>query len=42
MLEQINSPEDVKKLKAMDLYGVIIGKSLYENKIELKEVLSLC
>lgn len=38
----VTSIEDVKKLKAMDLYGVIIGKSLYENKIDLKEVLDLC
>ena len=30
------------KLKDMNLYGAIIGKALYENKIELKEVLSLC
>ena len=38
----ISSIEDVKKLKDMNLYGAIIGKALYENKIELKEVLSLC
>ena len=38
----ISSNEDVKKLKDMNLYGAIIGKALYENKIELKEVLSLC
>ncbi len=34
--------EDIKRLKNMNLYGAIIGKALYENKIELKEVLSLC
>lgn len=38
----VTSIEDVKRLKSMNLYGVIIGKALYENKIELKEVLSLC
>ena len=38
----ISSIEDIKKLKDMNLYGAIIGKALYENKIELKEVLSLC
>lgn len=38
----VTTLEDVKKLNIMNLYGAIIGKSLYENKIELKEVLSLC
>lgn len=38
----VTTLEDVKKLKLMNLYGAIIGKSLYENKIELKEALSLC
>ena len=38
----VTTLEDVKKLNLMNLYGAIIGKSLYENKIELKEALSLC
>lgn len=38
----VTTLEDVKKLNLMNLYGTIIGKSLYENKIELKEALSLC
>ena len=38
----VTSIDDVKKLKNMNLYGAIIGKALYENKIELREVLSLC
>lgn len=38
----VTTIEDVKRLKDMDLYGAIIGKALYENKIELKEVLDLC
>ncbi len=38
----ITTIEDVKKLSSINLYGSIIGKALYENKIELKEVLSLC
>lgn len=38
----VTTLEDVKKLNQMNLYGAIIGKSLYENKIELKEALSLC
>lgn len=38
----VTTIEDIKKLKSMNLYGAIIGKALYENKIELKEVLNLC
>ncbi len=38
----VTTMKDVEKLKEMNLYGAIIGKALYENKIELKEVLSLC
>lgn len=38
----VTTLEDVKKLNLINLYGAIIGKSLYENKIELKEALSLC
>lgn len=38
----VTTLEDVKKLNLMNLYGAIIGKSLYENKIELEEALSLC
>ncbi len=35
----ISSINDLKKLKDMNLYGAIVGKALYDNKIELKEVL---
>lgn len=35
----ISSIDDLKKLKDMNLYGAIVGKALYDNKIELKEVL---
>ena len=38
----VTSMDDVKILKNMNIYGAIIGKALYENKIDLKEVLSLC
>lgn len=38
----VTTVKDVEKLKDMNLYGAIIGKAIYENKIELKEVLSLC
>jgi len=35
----ISSIDDIKKLKNMNIYGAITGKALYDNKIELKEVL---
>ena len=38
----ISSMEDVKKLKGMDMGGAILGRALYENKIDLKEALALC
>ena len=38
----ITTIDDVKKLIEMNIYGAIIGKSLYENKIDLKEALELC
>jgi phosphoribosylformimino-5-aminoimidazole carboxamide ribotide isomerase len=41
----ISSIEDIKKLKALEkdgLAGVIIGKALYENKMDLKEAVSIC
>lgn len=34
----VRSMEDVKKLKEMGLYAVIIGRALYEDKIQLSEV----
>lgn len=38
----VTTMEDVKRLNSMNLYGSIIGKALYENKIDLMEVLNLC
>lgn len=41
----VSGIEDIKKLKSLEkdgLAGVIIGKALYENKIDLKEVVSVC
>ncbi len=40
----ISSVEDIKKLKELEpagLEGVIVGKALYENKISLKEAISV-
>jgi phosphoribosylformimino-5-aminoimidazole carboxamide ribotide isomerase len=36
----VSTLADVKKLKAMNLYGAIIGKALYVGAIDLKEALS--
>lgn len=35
----ISSIEDIKRLNNMNIYGAIIGKALYDNKIDLKDVL---
>ena len=36
----IRSIDDLRVLKEMNLYGAIIGKAIYENRIDLKEVLT--
>ena len=41
----ISSIEDVKKLQALEkdgLMGMIIGKALYEDKIDLAEAIKIC
>lgn len=41
----ISSIDDIRKLKSLDaegLSGIIIGKALYENKIDLKEAIRIC
>ena len=38
----VTSIDDVKRLLDMNMYGAIIGKALYDNRIDLKEVLDLC
>jgi phosphoribosylformimino-5-aminoimidazole carboxamide ribotide isomerase len=35
----ITSIDDIKRLKDMNIYGAIVGKALYDNKLELKEAL---
>lgn len=35
----ISSIDDIKRLKDMNIYGAIVGKALYDNKLELKEAL---
>jgi phosphoribosylformimino-5-aminoimidazole carboxamide ribotide isomerase len=34
----VSKIEDVKSLQSQNLYAVVIGKAIYENKIELKEL----
>ena len=33
---------DIKKLKELNIYGVIVGKALYSGNIDLKQAISLC
>ncbi len=33
----VSGIDDVKQLKKLNLYGVILGKALYENKISIEE-----
>lgn len=37
----VASIQDVKKLNDMNIYGVIIGKALYEKTIDLEEVVEV-
>lgn len=34
----ISNMDDIKKLDELNLYGVIVGKAIYEGKISLKEI----
>ncbi|OGH19365.1 MAG: 1-(5-phosphoribosyl)-5-[(5-phosphoribosylamino)methylideneamino]imidazole-4-carboxamide isomerase [Candidatus Levybacteria bacterium RIFCSPHIGHO2_12_FULL_38_12] len=38
----VSSLEDIKKLKELGVDGVIIGKALYEGKVDLKETIAIC
>ncbi|XOV68205.1 MAG: 1-(5-phosphoribosyl)-5-[(5-phosphoribosylamino)methylideneamino]imidazole-4-carboxamide isomerase [Fluviicola sp.] len=38
----VTTMEDLEQLKAIGCSGAIIGKALYENKISLKQIESLC
>ncbi len=37
----MSSPEDLKKLKAMGIYGAICGKALYENKVTMADIVEI-
>ena len=32
----------IKKCKDLDLYGVIVGKAIYEKTVDLKEAIRIC
>ncbi|MFK7002108.1 1-(5-phosphoribosyl)-5-[(5-phosphoribosylamino)methylideneamino]imidazole-4-carboxamide isomerase [Flavobacterium oreochromis] len=38
----VSSIEDIIKLKQINCYGVIVGKAIYEGKINLKDLSKLC
>ena len=35
----VSTINDIKRLKSMDMYGAIIGKALYDERLDFKEVL---
>lgn len=35
----VTTLDDIKRLKAMNIYGAIVGKALYDGKLDLEEVL---
>ncbi|MDR3077596.1 MAG: 1-(5-phosphoribosyl)-5-[(5-phosphoribosylamino)methylideneamino]imidazole-4-carboxamide isomerase [Planctomycetota bacterium] len=36
----VSSPEDIRSLRELPLFGIIIGKALYEGKLSLKEAMA--
>ena len=38
----IKDLEDIKKLKELDIYGAIAGKSIYSGSLSLKEAINIC
>jgi phosphoribosylformimino-5-aminoimidazole carboxamide ribotide isomerase len=34
----VRSLDDIRKLKEMGLYGVIVGRALYEGKIKVEDL----
>lgn len=37
----VTSLDDIKKLKEMNLYGAIIGKALYDNRLDFRDALEI-
>ncbi len=38
----VNNIDDIKKLKKIDIYGVITGRAIYEGTLNLKEAIEYC
>lgn len=38
----VTTLEDIQQLDNMKMYGAIIGKALYDNKLDFKEALNIC
>ena len=38
----VSSVEDLKALKKNNIYGVIVGRALYDNKIKITELFNIC
>ena len=36
----VSSPEDIRSLRELPLFGIIVGKALYEGKLSLKEAMA--
>ena len=34
----VSSTDDIEKLKMLDLYGAVVGKAIYENRISIEEL----
>ncbi len=38
----VTTLEDIQQLNNMNMYGAIIGKALYDNRLDFKEALNIC
>jgi phosphoribosylformimino-5-aminoimidazole carboxamide ribotide isomerase len=38
----VTTLDDVRRLAALPLYGCIVGRALYEGRLQLKQILSVC
>lgn len=37
----VSSVKDIEQLKEMNIYGAIVGKAIYEGKVNLKKVMEV-
>ncbi len=38
----VTTLDDIRQLAALPLAGCIVGRALYENRLQLKEILAIC